>query len=116
MCISIVNITMVTFINITTRCSFHGRLVFLRDYVSKADTHYVSAVFLDGSGEIKAIGWGVKMVTQWMSQLKLNEVYTISNFKINTCDSRFSRIMPGNVQFLLDQYVKVNSLCYFSVN
>lgn len=50
------------------------------------------------------------MVTQWMSQLKLNEVYTISNFKMNTSDSRFSRVMPGNVQVLLDQFFKIESV------
>lgn len=49
------------------------------------------------------------MVTQWMSQLKLNEVYTISNFKMNTSDSQFSRVMPGNVQVLLDQFVKIEN-------
>lgn len=112
MCISIVDISMVTFINLTTRCSFHGRLVFMREFLSKTNIPYLCVVFLDGSGEIKAIGWR-EMVTYWMSRLKLNEVYTISHFKINTCDSRFNRVMPGNLQVTLDKFIKVNSLCNF---
>lgn len=89
------------------RCTFHGRLVYMRGFISKQKSiPYLCMVLLDGSGEIKAIAWR-DSVAFWISRLKLNEIYTISHFKIVPCNPRFSRVMPGDLQLSVDKWTKV---------
>ncbi len=72
----------------------------------KVALKYLSMIFLDDSSEIKGIAWR-DLATDWSSRLTLNEVYTVSNFQIRDCDARFSRVVPGNLQVVLERYVKV---------
>jgi hypothetical protein len=88
-----------------------------RGSVPSKKINFLSLVFLDGSGEIRATIWRENL-DFWQQRLIVNKVYDVTNFKVLESEQRYSRIRPGKHQINFDKWTKVkfylfilNSIC-----
>ena len=95
------------------RPTIRARLILCnRGPVPSKKISFLSLVFLDGSGEIRAT------MDLWQQRLIVNKVYDVSNFKVLESEQRYSRIRPGKYQINFEKWTKVkfyhfilNSIC-----
>jgi hypothetical protein len=97
------------------RPTIRARLILCnRGPVPSKKNSFLSLVFLDGSGEIRATIWRENL-DLWQQRLIVNKVYDVSNFKVLESEQRYSRIRPGKYQINFDKWTKVK-FYYFILN
>lgn len=106
------------FINLLTtqlkRVSIRGRLIMCNRGIAKKKIAFLSLVFLDSTGEIRATIWRENL-DFWQHRLIVNNIYQVSNFKIVESESRYSRLKPGRCQINFEKWTKVCWLFLFHI-
>lgn len=94
------------------RASFRARLVMATKGVSpEKKLHFISLVFLDGTGEIRGTIWKENL-DFWQSRLIVDNIYDVSSFQIIASDMRYSRL-PNKSQLLFEKFTKVRVFRFF---
>lgn len=89
------------------RATIRARLVMCnRGSVPSKKLSFLSLVFMDGSGEIRATIWRENL-DLWQTRLAVNKVFDVSGFKIIESEPRYSRIRPGRYLINFEKFTKV---------
>ena len=92
------------------RSTFRARLLFCTRGISQEKKMtFLSLVFLDGTGEIKATVWRENL-DFWQQRLVIYEIYDVSLFTVTPSDQRYSRL-TSKFQIMFEKNTKVNIFC-----
>ena len=88
------------------RASFTARLIMCEYSESPTKVPILNLVFLDGTGEMKAVIWR-DFVKIWIPELVVNKVYHVTHFKVVPTAHRFPRLRPGLYEVEFGKWTKV---------